>query len=74
MRRMLSAENKTGKRKKKQAGAGFYADCASQKKICRAKHDLNNSLQIIYTLMEEDETQKARDFLNEMVCHLPEEI
>lgn len=70
--RALAAENRRGRAERKNGREFFRTASRHQKELSRVKHDLNNNLQIIYTLMEEGETEKAQDFLKEMICNLQE--
>lgn len=44
-----------------------------QKKVSRLKHDFNNNLQIVYTLLDNGEIQKASKFLEEIVDNISEQ-
>ena len=72
MQRKLVEQNKRDRAERKSNQDFFRNASRQQKELSRIKHDLNNNLQIIYSLMDEGETQKAQEYLKEMIYHLPE--
>lgn len=68
----LTEQNKKSRAGREGCQEFFRRVCGQQKELSRIKHDLNNNLQIICTLLEEGETQQAQDYLKEMICRLPE--
>lgn len=70
LQRMLEEENRRGRAERKRCQEFYRTASRHQKELSRVKHDLNNHMQVIYTLMEEGEAEKARDFLKEMMYSL----
>lgn len=72
LQKKLEVQNKRGRAERKSCRKFFCNASKHQKELSRVKHDLNNNLQIIYTLMDEGEMQSAQEYLKEMIHHLSE--
>lgn len=73
-RKALADKNKKLKREREKSQEFIYFAGRKQKRVSQIKHDLNNNLQVIYTLLDHGENQKAIRFLEEMKRNLQDKV
>lgn len=71
--KVLIEENRKMNREKEKMQIFIYDLDKDQKKVSRIKHDFNNNLQIVYTLLDKGEIQKAGKFLEEIMDNISEQ-